>query len=129
MAFTNPTLDGNAVFGVGVKAPGPSFGEPRLQKGQYPGLLGTEVLTMGDNGAYSTVTGILCGATPGALASALTALRAFYDGAEHVLVDAQGESWPNCIMEAFEPANECGFDNVFGFTRGYTCRFFHQTLS
>lgn len=123
-------LDGLNVFGIGVICPPPSINPRRDQKANYPGLNGTESLDMGDQGAFTTVTGRLYGTDPGSYQAAVSALMAFFDGNVHVLTDNDGFSWPNVKFESIEWGNERGQrDADLGFTRRYTARFFHLTLT
>jgi hypothetical protein len=123
------TLDGQDVFGLAVVCPPPAINPRRDQKANYPGLNGTESLDMGDQGAYSTVSGRLVGADKGAYAAAVIALMSFYDGEAHELTDNDGFTWPAAKMESLEWHDDRGmFDPDLGFTRRYTCRFFHLVL-
>jgi hypothetical protein len=121
-------LDGDStVFGIGVTCTPPAINPRRDQKANYPALNGTESLDMGDQGAYSTVSGRLTGGGLPALGVAIGNLLAFYDGQAHLLTDNVGLSWPNVKMESIEwEKGQIDPDN--GYSMRFTCRFFHLTL-
>lgn len=123
-------LDGNDIFGQAVHCPPPAINPRRDQKANYPGLNGTESLDMGDQGATSTVTGRIFGANPTLYQLAVTTLLSYYDGNTHDLTDNDGFTWSNVKMESLEWTDDRGlYDPNLGYTRRYTIRFFHLTLS
>lgn len=122
-------LDGNVVFGLAVKCGPPAFNERRLQKASYPALNGMESLDMGDQGAYSTVTGLICGNNPSNYRGAVALLYSYVDGNAHVLTDNDGFSWPNVLVVGIEPSGRGYTDPVLGYCREFSVRLLHLTLS
>lgn len=126
-----PALDGNStVFGIATHAGPPAINPRRDSKANYPGLNGTERIDMGDQGAFSTVTGRLFGGASGlaGLNLAISNLLSFYDGKPHVLTDNHGISWANCVLESLEWGERGERDPNLGYTIRYTVRFFHLTI-
>lgn len=124
-------LDGINVFGIATHCPPPAINPRRDSKANYPGLNGTERLDMGDQGAFTNITGRLYGGPSGGLAglnSAIATLLSYYDGRPHILTDNHGVSWPNVVFESLEWGERGERDPELGYTIRYTCRFFHLTL-
>jgi hypothetical protein len=129
MSIANPTFDGQSIFGVGVSAPPPSINPRREQRANYPGLDGTESLDLGDEGAFTVVTGRLVGASIDDLQAAFGLLYGYYDGKSYTYVDSVGMSWPNAKVVSIEPEGMGQVDPDLGFTMKYSLKLFHLTLS
>ena len=122
------SFNGQPIFGASVSCLGPAINPRRSQENYYPGVLGVESLDMGDQGAFTTVSGRLYGSTPFALNAARLFFLSFYDGNAYVLVDNLGAVWPNVKLVSFEPEGRGEPDPDLGYSFRYTARFFHLTL-
>lgn len=122
-SFNNTDL-----FGVGVQTRGPSYNPRRAQSNTYPGVNGIEELEMGDDGMFTTVTGMLVGETLSDLNTQRIVLMSYYDGNTYQLVDNYGLTWNNVKMVSLEWP-ERGKLTPAGWIAEYSARFKHLTLS
>jgi hypothetical protein len=120
-------LDGDNIFGTAVSMS--TADNPRgRQQNAFPGLSGVESLDQGMRGRFTDVTGILYGADQFGLAAAEENFRSYNDGIARVLVDNNGTTWLNVLLESFEPMGRVRIRAGDGLTfRSYKARFYHLT--
>lgn len=97
------------------------------QQNTFPGLGGIESLGMGQRGRYTTVEGLLVAPTIGDLASLVETFRSYNDMTAYILVDTSETTWPNVILDGFNPMKPIRYDEKWKYNRRYTARFQHLT--
>jgi hypothetical protein len=123
-----PLFNGTNIFGYNVKIR-TVVGEIRRQENDFPGLNGTESLTLGTAGCTTMAEGLLAGNGSAGLQSAEFLFRTYYDGNAYALVDSYGTTWNNVILKVFEPQGRI-FQSPSGFYfRTYSAVFDHLTVS
>ena len=93
MAYTTPTLDGQAVFGRAVH----TVMEPcdlAMSYSAFFGVNGQYSVFGGSRGRRFDVSGVLAASSVAGLIAARAALLSFQDGAAHILLDTYGVTWP-----------------------------------
>jgi len=97
------SLDGQDLFGSGPHAVRSTSWQRSVQRRGFAGLDGELILDMGLRSRIISQTGRLQAGTADALNALVTQIEEFLDGRLHTLVDDHGRSFPNVLVEEFEP--------------------------
>lgn len=119
-----PSFNGVPTF-FGYAARIQTVDNPRSEQlNKFFGLSGLERLDGGMSGRFTLASGVLYGATLGALAFSRESFRAFNNGQAYSLIDTAGVTWAYVVLESFEPAERILSDST-GFYLPYKARFKH----
>jgi len=97
------SLDGQDLFGSGPHTVRATSWQRSVRRRGFPGLDGELILDMGLRSRIISQQGRLQAATADALNALITQIEQFLDGKPHTLVDDHGRSFPNVLLESFEP--------------------------
>jgi hypothetical protein len=97
------SLDEQDIFGSGPHSFRACSWERCVERRSFAGVDGELVLDMGMRSRLILQQGRLQGANAAAVQSPISQIEAFIDGGLHTLVDNHGQSYPNVLVERFEP--------------------------
>lgn len=118
-----PSYGGVDIFGYSVQIA--TADNPRQsQENKFFGLDGIERLDGGLAGRFTTVQGVHFGVSAFALATVQETFRSYNDGLARVLIDSRGVTWPDVVLESFEPQGRIVADYQ-GYYQPYRARFRH----
>jgi hypothetical protein len=121
---------GANIFGIVLTMRVAQEGQFQTQKTAVAGLDGVEVMTLGQREEYTTVKGVLNGASVADVISQMATLRAAKRWGMNDLVDNFGNVWPYVILESWMQEEPIRYDGsgLYGYYVHYTARLFHPVL-
>lgn len=122
------TYGGANIFGDDVRMK-TEMAPAQSQRVAFFGLSGIVNLHGGDRGRTTVVRGTIVGASPFLRSQAIGTFESYRDGVARTLVDTDGVSWGNVLLEGFSEAGDRLYDatnNVY--IVEYQATFIHCTM-
>lgn len=96
-----PSFGGSNIFGEDVRMR-TSTQSPAIQRVTFFGLSGTIQIFGGARGRQTVATGTITGTDPATARSNFNNLSTYQDGIARTLVDTDGVSWSNVVLDAVQ---------------------------